>query len=204
MEEEMDKVASDVVKDDQPEDKQSEETKEEPLTLEKVSELAKGLQKGYTLTRQEISEMKDNLSAIVEAVNKQTGSVSGDDEYVTTGKLKEILNQQTYEAEERKTRADSYIDNALTQLKTEGKISGKEDEDALLNFALKIKEPDLFKAATLFEEIKEAKDEARKEAVKTKVKQEEGSKIGTSSKSGTGEQGGVDYQKMKRMDWFSF
>lgn len=204
MEEELDKVASDVVKDDQSDDKQSEETKEEPLTLEKVSELAKGLQKGYTLTRQEISEMKDNLSAIVESINKQTGSASGDDEYVTTGKLKEILNQQTYEVEERKTRADSYIDNALTQLKTEGKISNKEDEDALLNFALKIKEPDLFKAATLFEEIKEAKDEARKEVAKTKVKQEEGSKIGTSSKSGTGEQGGVDYAKMKKMSWYDF
>jgi hypothetical protein len=203
MADDTDKVVDDVINGDQSSDEQSKETEDEP-TLEKVAELAKGLQKGYTLTRQEISEIKDNLSAIANSMNQQTGATPEGDEYVTVGKLREILNQQTYEAEERKARADTYIENALAQLQAQGKLSGKEDEDALLNFALKIKEPDLFKAATLFEEVKEAKDEARKEATKTKVKQEEGSRIGTSSKSGTGEQGGVDYQKMKRMDWFSF
>jgi len=205
MEEEKDKVASEVPeeKGDQAEDKQSEET-EEKTTLEEVATLAKGLQKGYTITRQEIAEMRENLSTIAEGMNRQSGAVSGDEEYVTVGKLKEIINQQTYETEERKARADTYIDSALTQLKAEGKISSGEEENALLNFALKVKEPDLFKAATLFQEVKGAKEEAKKEMAKTKVKQEEGSKIGTSSKGGTGEQGGVDYQKVKRMDWFDF
>ena len=203
MADELDKVPSEV-KDDQSDEKQSEETKPEPVTLEQVAELTRGLQKGYTITRQEMSEIRDNLSAIAETMNNQSGATQGGDEYVTVGKLKEILNQQTYEVEERKARADTYIDTALTQLRTEGKIQGKEEEDALLNFALKIKEPDLLKAANLFEEVKTAKDEARKEAVKTKVKQEEGSKIGTSSKANTGEQGGVDWKKVKQMDWFSF
>jgi hypothetical protein len=74
----------------------------------------------------------------------------------------------------------------------------------LLTFALKHQQPDLLKAAELFDEIKSAREEGTKEAAKNKVKQEEGSKIGTSSKANTKEQGGVDYQKVKRMDWFSF
>jgi hypothetical protein len=203
MEDEVkDQVGSDVSK-DQTETKQSEETKEEP-SLEKTIELVKALQKGYTETRQEFAQTREDLQAVVAALNEKSGAVSGEEEYLTVGKLKNILAEQGVQQEQRKAQADSYIENTLTQLKAEGRITSKEDEDALLTFALKHQQPDLLKAAALFDEIKGAKEEAKREVAKTKVKQEEGSKIGTSSKATTGEQGGVDYAKMKRMDWFSF
>jgi hypothetical protein len=202
MDEAKDQVGSDVSK-DQTETKQSEETKEEP-SLEKTIELVKALQKGYTETRQEFAQTREDLQAVVAALNEKSGAVSGEEEYLTVGKLKNILAEQGVQQEQRKAQADSYIDSTLTQLKAEGRISSKEEEDALLSFALKHQQPDLLKAADLFDEIKEAKKEAKTEVAKTKIKQEEGSKIGNSSKVNTGEQGGVDYRKVKNMDWFSF
>jgi hypothetical protein len=208
MEKGKDQVIDDIInpkKDDQADNKQSEEPKkEEPLTLEKMGELVKGLQKGYTLTRQDVSEMKDNLAAIAEMANRQTGAVSGEDQFLTVGKLRELLQQQYSFQENAKTQADTYIDETLAQLRAEGQIASDEEEESLLNFALKIHEPNLTKAAIAFGEIKQAKEEGKKEAAKTKVKQEEGSKIGTSSKTSTGEQGGVDYSKVRKMDWHQF
>ena len=204
MEDEKDQVVSDVSEGDQSTDEQSKEDSEKELSLKEVAAIARGTQKGYTQQQEQLLHINDTLQALVDKANTQSGAVSGEDEYLTVGKLKEILSQQTYEAEERKQRADTYIENTLTQLRAEGKIETKEDEDALLNFALKHKQPDLLKAAEVFDEIKQAKDEARKEMAKTKAKQEEGSKIGTSQKAGTSEQGGVDYRKVKNMDWFSF
>lgn len=201
--EDKDQVISDVLNGDQSEDKQSEDTKEEP-TLEKITELVKALQKGYTETRQEFAQTKEDIQVMVNAINNQSGAKQGDEEYLTVGKMKEILAEQSSVQEQRRNQADTYIDKTLAQLKAEGRITTDEEKDALLNFALKHQQPDLLKAAELYDEIKQAKEEAKREVAKTKVKQEEGSKIGTSSKSGTGEQGGVDYQKMKRMDWFSF
>lgn len=201
-EENKDQVISEV-KEDQSENKQSEESKEEP-TLEKVIELVKGLQKGYTETRQEFAQTKEELQTMIGTINNQSGATQGEDEYLTVGKLKSILAEQNKIQEQRKSQADTYIGKTLTQLKAEGRITSKEDEDALLNFALKHQQPDLMKAADLYDEIREAKEEAKKEAAKTKIKQEEGSKIGTSQKATTGEQGGVDYAKMKKMDWNEF
>jgi hypothetical protein len=205
MDKDKDQVIDEVIKGDQSVDKQSEDTKkEEPITLEKMGELVKGLQKGYTLTRQDVSEMKDNVATIVDMANKQTGAVSGDDQFLTVGKLRELLQQQYNFQENAKSQADTYIDQSLAQLRAEGTISSDEEEESLLNFALKLHEPNLAKAAVAFNEIKQAKEEGRKEAVKSKVKQEEGSRIGTSSKASAGEQGGVDYAKMKKMDWHQF
>jgi len=203
MEENIDQVAEEV-KVDQSEGEQSEGDSEKKITLEEVAAIAKGTQKGYTQQQEQLIRINDLLQTIVDQTNSKTGATAGEEDYVTVGKLKEILNQQTYAAEERQSRANSYIENTLNQLQAEGRINTKEEGDALLNFALKHKEADLLKAAELFEEVKQAKEEARKEMAKTKVKQEEGSQIGTSSKATTGEQGGVDYQKMKKMDWFSF
>lgn len=202
--EEKDKVISDVINNDnQSGDKQSDEVKEE-TTLESVATLVKALQKGYTETRQEFAKTKEDLENIVTAINSKTGAETGDDEYLTVGKLKTILAEQSSIQEQRKSQADTYIESTLNQLKAEGRISGKEEEDALLNFALKHKETDLMKAADLYDEVKEARKEAIKEGAKKVAKQEEGSKIGTSQKAGTSEQGGVDYRKVKNMDWFSF
>lgn len=203
MAEDLDKDASGVSDTDKTEVKQSEETEEKP-SLEKITELVNALQKGYTQTRQEFAQTREDLQNIVLAINNQSGAQSGEDEYLTVGKLKTILTEQGVEQEQRKANADSYVESMISQLKAEGRISTKEDEDALLTFALKHQQPDLLKAAGLYDEIKLAKEEAKKEVAKTLVKQEEGSKIGTSSKANTKEQGGVDYQKMKKMDWFSF
>jgi len=205
MEEEKDQVASDVAEEknegDQAEDEKSEEPKDE-LTLEKTVELVKGLQKGYTLSRQEISEMKDNLVAIAEKINEQKGVESGDEEYLTAGKLKEILTKQAQDQEQRKSQADKYIEDAVGFLKAEGKITSKEDEDALINYALEIKEPDLMKAATLWGREKAARKEGERDKAKAKAKQEEGSKVGTSSKTSEGESRGVDYSKVSTGQWW--
>jgi hypothetical protein len=203
MAEDLDKDPSGVSKTDKTEGEQSEESKEKP-SLEKITELVNALQKGYTQTRQEFAQTREDLEKIANSINSQSGAQSGEEEYLTVGKLKTILAEQGIQQEQRKAQADSYIESTLNQLKAEGKISTKEEEDALLTFALKHQQPDLLKAAELFDEIKSAREEAKKEAAKTKVKQEEGSKIGTSSKATTKEQGGVDYAKMKKMDWFSF
>ena len=191
-------------KDNERAEQKSEETNEESLTLEQVAKLAQGLQKGYTLTRQELADIKNNLQAITDAINQQTGAQQGDDQFLTVGKLREILNEQAQQEELNKQQAEQYIDNALTQLRAQGIITTKEEEEELIQYAVEKKEPDLFKAADRWQEVKKAREEGKKEYEKTKIKQEEGSKIGTSSKSSTSEQGGVDYVKMKSMDFLDF
>jgi len=162
------------------------------------------LQKGYTLTRQELADIKNNLQAITDAINQQTGAQQGEDQFLTVGKLREILNEQAQQEELGKQQAEQYIDNALTQLRAQGIITTKEEEEELIQYAVDKKEPDLFKAADRWQEVKKAREEGKKEYEKTKIKQEEGSKIGTSSKASTSEQGGVDYAKMKSMDFLDF
>ena len=199
---ENDQVVGDV-KTDQTSNEQSEETKEEPITADRAFELAKGLQKGYTQTRQEIAEMRENLQTIVATLNKQSGAASGDDDYVTVSKLKEILtehNQSEAKAKEaEKTNADAYIDNCLVQLRADGLIKGKEDEDSLISYAISKKETDLFKAADRWQEVKQAREEGKKETAKTKAKQEEGSTVGTSLKAGSSEEQGINYTELKKM-----
>ena len=199
---ENDQVVGDV-KTDQTSNEQSEETKEEPITADRAFELAKGLQKGYTQTRQEIAEMRENLQTIVATLNKQSGAASGDDDYVTVSKLKEILtehNQSEAKAKEaEKTNADAYIDNCLVQLRADGVIKGKEDEDSLISYAISKKETDLFKAADRWQEVKQAREEGKKETAKTKAKQEEGSTVGTSLKAGSSEEQGINYTELKKM-----
>jgi hypothetical protein len=165
MEEIKEDQVPETVSDDQVEGEQSEETEEKP-TLESVAELAKGLQKGYTLTRQELSEIRENLQTIVDSTNRQTGATSGDDEYMTVGKMREILNEQQQRAEAVKHQADSYIESMLTQLKADGVIKTKDDEDALIKYAIAKKEPDLLKAADRWFEIKKKSPKLRSDKKK--------------------------------------
>jgi hypothetical protein len=195
-EEIKDQVPTEVVN-DQSEEKQSEETEKEP-TLSEVAELAKGLQKGYTLTRQELSDIRENLQTVVDMANRQTGATSVDDEYLTVGKLKEILNEQQQHTETIKQQADTYIESTLANLRAEGIIKSKEDEDTLIRYAIDKKEPDLNKAADRWFEIKQAREEGKKEVAKVKVRQEEGSKVGTSSKASGDEQEGIDIRKLQQ------
>ena len=205
MEEKQDQVVSDVVvKNDQAENKQSEETKVETISIEKLAGLTKDLQKGYTITRQELSDIKENLNAIVNALNQQTGANQGEDLYVTEGRLKEILQEQTDVQEQNKAQADTYIDSALDQLKAQGIVESEADANEIMEYALKIKEPDLLKVGTLWQDIKAARDEGKKEAAKKTAGQQEGSKVGTSSRTPGQESTGVDYGKVRKMDWYNF
>jgi hypothetical protein len=193
-----------VVNNDQSGVKDSEETEKEP-TLSELNDLAKGLQKGYTLTRQELAEIRENIQAVVDATNKQTGATSADDEYLTTGKLREILSQQQQQVEAVKRQADTYIESTLNQLRADGIVKTKDDEDALIKYAIDKKETDLRKAADRWIEIKQAREEGKKEVAKVKVRQEEGSKVGTSSKVSGEEQEGISIKKLqdwKRDNWF--
>lgn len=202
MTEEKDKVVSDVIEgNDQADNKQSGETKEETPSIEKLAGLTKDLQKGYTLTRQELSKINDNQTAILEFLNKQSGAVQGNDLYVTEGRLKEILQEQADLVEQSKAQADVYVDTALDQLKAQGIIESEAEANELMEYALKIKEPDLIKVGTLYKDIKAARDEGKKEAAKKTAGQQEGSKVGTSSRTPGQESTGVSYKKVKEMDW---
>jgi hypothetical protein len=181
-----------------------EETNKEEMSLERQAQIIAGLQKGFGMTRQELAEIRENITNVVEAINNQSGAVSQDEEYLTVGKLKEILSTQASESKSRLNQVESYIDNTLGQLKAEGRITTKEEEDELLGYALKFKESDLIKVADFYDDIKTARQEAKKEVIKTKAKQDEGSKIGTSSKAATEGVEGLNYQKVKRTDWFGF
>lgn len=205
MEEKKDQVVSDVIEgDDQAGNKQSEETKVETLSVEKLAGLTKDLQKGYTVTRQELSEIKENLNAIVSALNQQSGAAQGDDMYVTESRLRDILQEQSDLQEQSKAQADTYIDSALDQLKAQGIVETEQDANDLMEYALKLHEPDLIKVGTIWKDVKSAKDEGKKEAAKKTAGQQEGSKVGTSSRTPGQESTGVDYQKVRKMDWYNF
>jgi hypothetical protein len=171
-----------------------------------LSQLVKGLQKGYTLTRQEIGEIKGMIEELKN--NPQSSEPSDDqDEYITVSKLKEILSQHTQNQANQqmaeREKADKYISDAITDLKAEGVIKSKEDEDSLLNYALEIKEPNLRKAIVSWQRIKEAEAKGTRKAAKTKARQEEGSRIGTSQKTGQPSEG-VDYNEIHNKDFEDF
>src|SRR3990167_9145377 len=186
---------------------QSQETKEE-YTLEQLAPLVKGLQKGYTQTRQDMSEIRETLQGMADKANEKSGAKDGEDEYLTVGKLRGILQeefqQQSSRQENQRNEAQKYLEGQISDLRAQGVITSKKEEDELIQYALDKKEPDLLKAADRWQEEKQAREEGEKNSVKTKARQEEGSKIGTSSKTNTEEQGGIDYEKVRKMDWFSF
>lgn len=200
-----DQGVDDIAKDDKTSTTNPEETKkEEPMTPEEMTTLVKGLQKGYTVNAQAIAEMGKNLQPIVDQINAQAGTQTGDDEYLTVGKLKQILQENSQQQAAIQQQSEAYIDNTLAQLRTQGIIKTKEEEQELIQYAVDKKEPDLLKAADRWQEVKQAREEGKKGATEKKTIQEEGSKIGTSSKTSTGEQGGVDYRKVKKMDFGDF
>jgi hypothetical protein len=200
MAEEKDDTIADVIEGDQSASGKSEESDKQDLSLEKVAQIAKATQKGYTSTRQEIAQLKEAMQEIVDSITSQKDS-GGNSPYVTEQRLKEIFVEIQSQQESLKQQANDYIENTLEDLRSNGVIE-KGEEESLMQFAVKIKESDLSKAATIWKEIKYSKEEGKKEAAKKVERQEAGSKVGTSSKTGTSEQIGVDYKKMKRFDWF--
>ncbi len=89
----------------------------------------------------------------------------------------------------------------MADLYASGEIKTKEDEDKLLNFAIKHKEGDLIKAISFWKEVEAAKKEGQKEGVKGKVKQEVGGKVGSSQKAGSTDQG-IDYQTIQKKSFY--
>jgi len=208
MEEEKDQVDSEVKSDeqiDQSEGKQSEETEETAITPDKAYELAQALQKGYTITRQEMAEIRENLNTVQSALSElnkrkqeEQGGYSDEEEPLTVKKLLEMQNQEKAKKQQDDAKIDRIIDSQLADLRVQGKIKTKEDEYKLLNYAVAHKITNLDDASDRMEEVENARKEGRKEAAKGKVKEEAGSQIGTSKKTETGEQGGVPYSEMKK------
>jgi hypothetical protein len=79
-----------------------------------LGQLVKGLQKGYTQTRQDIAGIKQLIEGLSNTDKVQVDEDS--EEYVTVGKLKEILsehsNSQTKKAQAEKDKADKYVKEA--------------------------------------------------------------------------------------------
>lgn len=191
----------------QSENEQSGDTEKEPLTIEQIASLAQGLQKGYTITRQEMAEMRDSLKQIAESQTKQAGhSEQEEEEYLTVGKLRKILSEQSSQKADSQKKSLQIVNSFLSDLRVKGVINSDTEEEEFAAFTVKKfgKNPDLELAAEMWQELKKAKADSKKEAAKTKAQQEEGSKIGTSSKTSVTEQGGIDYAKVRDMDWYSF
>jgi hypothetical protein len=201
MSDEKDDAVDDVIE-DQPDTESKEEPEKVELTLEQVAQIAKATQKGYTIQQQQLSSIRENLDAIATSINEKSGAKQGEDEYVTVNSLRQILAEQQQAGQMVQEQANDYIETTLGQLTAEGILEGKADEDSLLQFALKVKEPDLQRASVAWQEIKAARKEGA--IAKKQVRQEEGSKIGTSSKTGTEKEQGVNYRDIRKMDWFNF
>jgi len=201
--EEKGQVLDETPKEEEPVEEQPEETEETPITPEKAYELAQALQKGYTITRQEMAQIRENLesvqSALTELGKKRTEEYGGEeDEPLTVKKLLDMQKQEGLRKQQDDTRLDRIIDSQLADLRVQGKIRTKEEEDKLLTYAVVHKITNLADAADRMEEVENARKEGRKEAAKGKVKEEAGSQIGTSKKAETGEQGGVPYSEMRK------
>jgi len=187
-------------------EEKTEET-EPKITLEDTHRLAQALQKGYTITRQDQAKIRGNIEEIKGALTKlgkkKEEDEFGEDEPLTTKKLLEVLDEREKTAKETRRQSDIKIQEQITSqlddLKAQGAIPTKKEEDELLEFAVKRKITNLSTAYERLQEIKSARKEGMKEGVKGKVKTEAGSKIGTSKKAGTGEQG-IDYQEIRNKD----
>jgi len=182
---------------------QSKETEEESITAADAMRFAQNLQKGYTMTRQDMAVIRENQQRIQEALESiKKDREGGDDEEEEPLTIKKFLNIQEQQRKEKQTedvRLNQEIDRQLDELRVQGIVKTEEDEKALLDFAVKRKIANLSNAAVQWKEIEDAKKEARKEGLKEglkgKVKAEAGSKIGTSQKAGTKEQG-IDYDEI--------
>jgi len=188
---------------EEPKEEQSTEPEKEPITLDKTYELATALQKGYTLTRQDMAEIKRNQEAIQEALTAMGKKDDfGDDEPLTIKSLLRLQDEQRQKQEKEQQRVNGIIESQVNELRAQGIVHSKQDEDDLMTFAVKHKITDLLKAADIWSELQEAKKVGGKvlAEAKNRVKQEAGSQVGTSQKTTVAEQG-IDYEEIRRKDW---
>ncbi len=197
---------------DETAEKKTEEKSESQVMMEKIESLQNMVHKGYTSQAQEISELRNNLSSIAEGMNSKSGATEGDDDYVTVSKLKSILQEVASEkasAQEKLSNdASKYVDNALNDLRMQGIISNDVEQKELIQLALKKSEElkrniDPYEAAAFYKEIKLARATVskEKEIAQKKAKQEEGSKIGSSSKNSSESVGKISWNEILRERW---
>jgi len=203
-EETTEETTEEVVTEEVAPEEQSEKTEEEPITVDKTYELAQALQKGYTLTRQELSEIKKNQEAINEALKgiNKSNEFQDDDAPLTVKGFLKLQDEQRRVKLEEDQKVNRQIDSQLDELKARGIIQSKADEDAVIEYAISQKKQgknkDLMTAGLDWKDLQEAKREGGKviAKVKTQVKQEAGSQVGTSQKS-TGTEQGFDYSEIR-------
>ena len=203
------------IKNDETSDEQSTEATEEPITPERAYELAKGLQKGYTMTRQDISEMRENLEAVQQALNelkqeKTEEFEEFDKKPLTKKDVLEAIAEYEQQKTAQQTSKQALVDAMIEDMKIEGLIKNDKEADDLIAFAIEsakaaglkeIPQNYILSVYPAWQKAKEA--EVLKEQVKTKVRGEAGSKVGTSEKARTGEQG-VSYKEIRSKDWDEF
>lgn len=203
MEDEKDQVQDDTLEEEQDIEEQSVETEEEP----RPEELVKGLQKGYTQTRQELAEIKRKLEELGQRPEEELTTEPAKEPQTWEEMKADLLEtlRQKDEAERKfNERIEQQIDSQLSQLRELGKIKTEDDENALMDYALKHKIPNLLDAQDRLDEIEEAKRMGLKEGLKGKIKSEEGSKIGTSQKATIEESKGVPYEEIHKKDFTDF
>jgi len=217
MSEEKDQVLDETQEGNSSEEQSTEATEEqggEEITTERAYELAKGLQKGYTLTRQELAEVRENLSAIQEALNELRSSGNEFDEFgdleekpLTKKDLVEVLAELENKKASEQAKKEAMVDSMIEDLKMEGVVKDDAEADELIKFVvnsaktagLKEVSPQyILSLVPAWTKIKEA--EQVKAQVKSKTKIEEGSKVGTSEKTKTGDNG-ISYADVHNKDW---
>ena len=211
-------VTEGEVTDEQVDEKQSEEpdTQDEDTEVQEETDetipeetqdsdpdpLLKGLQKGYTQTRQDMANILERLDKME---SNKTAPVKKEDDYaydyetdksITPDEVNRIIEEREKAKQAEVAKYQERIDSEINDLKVQGIIKSKEDEDAIVQIALKYKTPDLIVASQIFTEINKAKIERKKVVAKGKAKAELGGKVGTSQKVVAKPTNGVNYNEI--------
>ena len=157
--------------------------------------LVKGLQKGYTQTRQDISEIKESLAKISQASER---TEEDQDEYVTKSSFKSLLGEHEKEKIAENQKINQQIQSAVTDLKEIGVVKNDKEADELMTYAVKNQIPNLYTAAAKWqtEKAATAQTDAVRLAAEAKAKQAEGAQVGTSQTTSTPESSGVSYAEI--------
>jgi len=203
-------------------EQQSEET-EQPVeeTKEEEYDVVKGLQKGYTQTRQELADIKksiDDLKQVQQPIGEQplgepTTPAQPSQEPTTWSEAQERLLNEMESREQRKAAEQeaisSQIDQEVEELKLNGVIKNDEEAEKLFQFTIDLSKdlgyiPSIKSSANVWQKVREAENKGQEEGLKTGVKQDEGSKIGKSSKATTTEESSKpSYDEIHNSDMFS-
>ena len=193
-----------------PEESSERETEEEENTEPESTETeagvtAKQMLRGYTQTRQELSAIREELNEMRRA---KSPDYVDDERPLTKKDLTEWEVEKVKKQEEIDKKNLQRVDDDLDELRVQGIIKSEADEKALINYALAQKKAgrikDLITAGHDWFELQEAKKSGAKVVAeaKTKVKQEAGSKIGTSSKTTTDKEEGFNYEEIHKTDLY--